>query len=492
MAAVHLRTLRAAAPALLVLALAACPAGDAPETEAEATAPGATAGGVTLGPVTNLPPGLPAPYLSGVIPTVVPPRADSSSGTPTGSRPWFDVFSWQSFIALNWPADSASRGTARAPADSAAFLNAPNGGLVVWGSYKESWELFGQGNQRPTAFSDWNSPVEPCGGLQPGQKAFTFTSKGNSLFNDATQSFSFPLIDQRGGYARYEVRYNQAQYDTIRGADNNPQSWMYLSNNLGTSYPFFMPASDSSGNLGSMMIKAAWRPLTAQDDSSRFYHVTALVDTAHGGTQQKCAPVLMGLVGLHIAQKQVGFPQWIWSSFEHVSNVPGTGARPSGNPAGYSFNNGLDTPQSVNGYSYKPDSTGVLSLQANQPPVQVTRVNDIPNTPQGSSTQDINRIYQTFLQNTVWANYQLVITQWPSDPGNFVLTDSGGVYPANSGAAFPVWGAVNTSMETYFQSRGDAAPAGGNSCMSCHYQAGKTDYSWGLIRRAHLNTPGTR
>jgi hypothetical protein len=206
---------------------------------------------------------------------------------------------------------------------------------------------------------------------------------------------------------------------------------------------------------------------------------------ATDSTGNTCQPVLMGLVGLHIAQKQVGFPEWIWSSFEHVSNVPGTGARQTGNPARYSFNNGLDTPQSVNGYSYRPDTL----MPPNPRPVQVSRVNDIPSTPAGSSTQDINRIYQSFLQNTVWSNYQLVMTQWPSDPGNFVLVDSGGIYPANSGAAFPVWGAVNTSMETYFQNRADAQPAGGNSCMSCHYQAGKTDYSWGLIRRAHLNTP---
>jgi hypothetical protein len=112
-------------------------------------------------------------------------------------------------------------------------------------------------------------------------------------------------------------------------------------------------------------------------------------------------------------------------------------------------------------------------------------VNDIPSTPAGASTQDINRIYQGYLRNTVWANYQLVITQWPSEPGQLVLPDSGGVYPRDAGAAFPVWGAVNTSMETYFQTRGDAAAAGGNSCMSCHYQAGKRDFSWGLARRPH-------
>lgn len=478
MAAVHPRPLRAAAPALLALVLAACPGGDAPPREGEPTPGTAPGGGVTTGALPVLPPGLPAPYLSGVVPTVVPPRPDSAT-TPEQSRPWFDVFSWQSFIALNWPATPNARGAASNPADTTAFLNAGNAGLRVWETYKESWELFGQGNQRPTAFNDWNSPVEPCGGnLQPGQNAFTFTSKGNSLFNAAAESFSFPLVDQQGGYTMFSVRYNQPQYDTIRGADGNPGSWLYLSNNLGRSLPFFVPASDSSGTLGSIMIKSAWRPLTPQDDSTRYYRTTALVAT--DSTGNRCEPVRMGLVGLHIAQKQVGFPQWVWSSFEHVSNVPGPGSR-----APYSYNNGLDTPQSVPGYSYIPDSV----YPAKQPPVQVSRINPIPTTPAGSSTQVINAIYQAYLQNTVWANYQLVITQWPSLPSQFVLVDSGGAYPAGSGTPFPVWGAVNTTMETYFQTRGGAAAAGGNSCMSCHYQAGSTDFSWGLIRRAHLNTP---
>jgi hypothetical protein len=484
MAAVHSRTLRAAAPALLALSLAACPGDDGNGAPASDAAPGSSSGGVTTGPVPPLPPGLPAPYLSGVIPTVVPPIPDSVT-TAEGSRPWFDAFSWQSFIALSWPAQADTRGAASNPSDTTAFLDAGSGGLRVWETYKESWELFGQGNQRPSAFTSWDSPVEPCGGnLQPGQNAFTFTSKGNSLFNAAAESFSFPLVDQNGNYTLFSVRYNQPQYDTIRGADGNPSSWLYLSNNLGRSLPFSMPASDSSGHVGSIMVKSAWRPLTARDDTTKYYRTTALVATNQAGTT--CKPVLMGLVGLHIAQKQVGFPQWVWSSFEHVSNVPGPGSRPP-----YSYNNGLDTPQSVPGYSYVPDSSGVLVQQPNARPVQVTRINPVPTTPQGSSTQDINAIYQGYLANTVWANYQLVITQWPTNPTQFVLVDSGGAYPAGSGQPFPTWGAVNTTMETYFQTRSGAAPAGGNSCMSCHYQAGSTDFSWGLIRRAHLNTPAS-
>jgi hypothetical protein len=123
-------------------------------------------------------------------------------------------------------------------------------------------------------------------------------------------------------------------------------------------------------------------------------------------------------------------------------------------------------------------------------PVQVTRVNAIPNTPAGQSTRDINTYYQQVLRGTVWQYYQLVVTQWPANPGigngkPFTLMNNGGVYPQNAGAAFPATGAVNTTMETYFQTQNDAAGAGGNSCMSCHYRAGQSDFSWGLNRRAH-------
>ena len=49
-------------------------------------------------PVTELP----APRLSGNIPTTLAPHP--AGLTPEQARPWFDVFSWQSFIAVNWPA----------------------------------------------------------------------------------------------------------------------------------------------------------------------------------------------------------------------------------------------------------------------------------------------------------------------------------------------------------------------------------------------------
>jgi TolB-like protein len=47
--------------------------------------------------------------------------------------------------------------------------------------------------------------------------------------------------------------------------------------------------------------------------------------------------------------------------------------------------------------------------------------------------------------------------QWPADPQSFKTMEAGGVYPKDSGAAFPANGATNTVMENFFQAQSDAA-----------------------------------
>src|SRR6185295_917282 len=92
----------------------------------------------------GFPPGMPSPVISGNIPQqVVLPTTSPTPSTPEGFRPFFDYFSWESFIALNWPA-SSKRGVPENPTDPSVFFNAPNGTAVVWGTYKDSFDLFGQ------------------------------------------------------------------------------------------------------------------------------------------------------------------------------------------------------------------------------------------------------------------------------------------------------------------------------------------------------------
>jgi hypothetical protein len=429
-----------------------------------------------------LPQGFPMPQISGNIPVTV--TLPDSVKTPEEARPFFDYFSWESFIALSWPALPGSRGVADQPNNSETFYSAANGSALVWGTYKESFELFGQRDQRPTAWSSYDVPISPCKdtNVSPGQKVFILLSKGDTTLDSINQAFSYPLIDQQKNYVSYEIRYNEAQYNFVRGTDNDNTSWLYLVKNLAPKEPVQMPASMPPNNVGAMMLKAAWRVKTEKDDVSRYYKVDAQVlDPASG----KCNPQTMLLVGFHIAQKLQSSPEWIWSTFEQVDNVPAD-TSPATPPGGYSFNNGTSTPFTVNGFANRPPNPAPSVQPPDQRvPVQVTRLNPIPDTPKGASTRDINAIYQSLLKGTVWQFYQLVTTQWPSTPQVFTTMESGGVYPKDSGGAFPANGVTNTTMETYFQSQATAAGAGGNSCMSCHYRAGKADFSWGLLRRSH-------
>lgn len=432
---------------------------------------------------------MPTPVISGNLPRQIFVPADISS--PQDARPFFDYFSWESFIALNWPALSGSRGIPNEPTNQSVFFNAPNGQPVVWGTYKDSFDLFGQKDQRPSPWDSQTSPVNPCPNAPEGQRTLIFTTKGETPLMQTNQAFSFPLVDQRSNYVYFDIRYDEAQYNFIRGQDADPTTWLYLLKNVApkekAEFGVQMPMTTPNA-LGSIMVKAAWRISTPRDDPKRFYAINAQLYDAQNNT---CTPATVLLVGLHIAHKIDPFTEWVWSTFEQVDNVPPDAdvlPKPSPPPNGYSFNNGTDSPKTEGGYNYKPPFPS-----AGQPapsPVQVTRVNPIPNTPDGQSTRVVNLYYQQLLRGTVWQYYQLVVTQWPATPGigpgkPFMLMQNGGVYPQNAGAAFPANGAVNTTMETYFQTQNDAAGAGGNSCMSCHYRAGQSDFSWGLNRRAH-------
>jgi hypothetical protein len=59
---------------------------------------------------------------------------------------------------------------------------------------------------------------------------------------------------------------------------------------------------------------------------------------------QTCKQVTVGLVGLHIVQKTASRPQWIWSTFEQIDNVPG-GA--SSGPFTYNDGSGAAMPTTV-------------------------------------------------------------------------------------------------------------------------------------------------
>lgn len=460
-------------------------------TSTTTTDTAATDTSATTPPATGTFPSIPAPVISGQIPSVVPIPANAPADAPPEQfRPYFDWFSWESFIALNWPASNVGRGNAQDPNDPAAFTSMTNTTPVTWATYKANWELYDQYDQRPTPWNDYAVPYTPsvCEQAKPTDRQMVMVTKGDTVLQDVNEAFSFPLYDQQSNPVYFEVRYNQAYYDFVRGSDNSPSTWLYLAQNLPTDYTRvpLPPNTTNSGNA--IMLKAAWRNVQSLQTTllNRYYIVNAWV--YNPGATPPCSQQQMGLVGFHIAQKTKDFPQWIWSTFEQIDNVP-----PKVDNVPSSFNNGTDNPPTgTQGFANRPTYTAPGQLPPTSPPTQVNRLNPIPTTPTGASTVDVNNAFHNALpKNSPWQYYQLIVTQWPTDPARFKPPANRGVYPQDSGQPFPVNGAVNVVLETYFQSAQLTTGSFGNSCMSCHFNAGTglRDYSWGFARRPHQSGP---
>ncbi len=107
--------------------------------------------------------------------------------------------------------------------------------------------------------------------------------------------------------------------------------------------------------------------------------------------------------------------QWIWTSFEHVDNVPEDKEIASGKlKPSYNFYDLKCAVEKcpVNQTPPRPwDPTYANGLKFHDSTFksQITRV--IPLT---DDTRDMNGRFQDVLGDTVWKNYMLLSTQWPS------------------------------------------------------------------------------
>ena len=409
-----------------------------------------------------------------VTPTVLPDRIADVPATRPDPFPAFANFSWRAFIALNWPAltDDAHRGEP----DRTKHLGDP--GPRVWETYKSRYEVFEPGpDGRALTPSPWTSYAgrNPCGvGVDDRTKTLSsFTEFGD--FNQVTFKpgvFGSPLVAQNRTYTRYEVRMNREEYDSIVS-----HQW-YIRDKLPNAHN---PDRFAPGSIG---VKAAWRLLTDRDSPAvrqRYYvvrnaEVLDVAKTLKAG-RAVCAPHDIALVGLHIVIKTTYRPQWIWSSFEQVDNVPpvGTGAARAPDARDvkvpYSYNNPT-LPQRLAENPKPPLSAG--NPPALDPePTQVVRLHPI-----NADIMAMNRAYWALpqIRGTVWSHYMLVTTQWPTTtvpdapsnsgdpfPGGFVdPTKPVDVYQLPANNAGPPPNLANTTMETYLQD-----PS--TSCMACHH-----------------------
>jgi len=348
----------------------------------------------------------------------------------------FDNYSWLTFIALNWPAS-----TTTCSANTGGTIGT---GPTVWETYMQTTDLFvTPGNQpsswcpqNPTASARWAAlpqAVKDLAAKTGIHRVIRQTAKASAQalpdFPGVDEAVGGVLTDQNGRWVRYEITVNQDEYTYI--TTNNLWS---LNGQSQFTPPLSFKASNPSTNvMGAMEIKAAWKVLGANDDASRFYTIQAIVFNDAAGDASPCpVPVTLGLVGLHIAHKTAAQNNWIWSTFEQVDNTTKSFYNPNCPPSQCPANKQT----AVASYEMNANCT------AANPPVQVTRVTDIAKN--DSSAVQLNAAYRPLLKGTVWANYQLIGTQWTGELGT-------GAKPALL---------ANTTLETFIQPT--------SSCISCH------------------------
>jgi hypothetical protein len=401
-------------------------------------------------------------------PTVSPDRLDDALAEGDTFASMGD-FAWRAFIALNWP----SVGGERAAPDRAKTLG--DSGPRAWETFKSAAETFpfdkNGGRKAPSAWGSYGGP-NPCGGDNAEKTIAAF--RPFAEFNQpsfALHSPSNPLVAENGEYVRYEVRFNEAEFSTFL-----KNGWSEGRSLPDAEHPAYFP-------VGSLEVKAAWRPLNPADAPAvrARYFVTraAFVDVAKSLAEGHiaCSTRDVALVGMHVVIKTKTKAQWIWSTFEHVDNVPpaseGEAREPDAKDAGAPY--GFFDASRVAKLWPPFGAADTLPVDWDNPPKhKPTAMQVVRRHPINAAFMATNRAYWALpgVKGTVFEHYMLVASQWPTNADPPGPQNDGAYFPGSAdanrvvGESYRATAAVqenliNTTMETYLQE----APS---SCMACH------------------------
>jgi cytochrome c len=358
---------------------------------------------------------VPNPRISCVVPPDVAPGFQEG----TAAQRAFNVFGWQQFIALNWPAAPTVRGSP----DPSRPIAAP--GPRVWETWKETAAVYLPDGRKPPAWNAW-----PTG---ERTKQLVRTQKVEDVLDSAIQptgadgTLPITLTDRNQRLVRYEIRMNRVLFDYV------------VANRL---YDSRVQARATSivAPDGAILVKAAWRELESTEEPRYLTARARICDSA-----TRCSVRTVGLVGFHIMQKTKGSPQWIWSTFEHADNVEGDNPSffdPACRDCGSVVNR--QTPPGV-----KNQIVRVIPIPSVDPVCSAPQV--------GDNVAELNRHVSAALagRGTPLARYGLISTQRPVKRS-----------PPATGfdAEPPLLG--NTTMETFIQPT--------SSCIGCHAMARTT------------------
>jgi hypothetical protein len=464
-------------PVVLLLVFACCVAAGVMEgcsSNQPASGPAAQQAGASATPVTcaasesNTGDFPPVPTVIDKTCAVIPLDVN---GTP-GQSPT-DLYSWLTFVAVNWPVDATS-----CTADpNTSILSGPQN--PTWLTFLSNDEVFVSSGQpanwcyqqsgpkagaaqakfastdaaaaakRKVKLAHLPPKVRALAEKHPEVQLFLHhSSKAHSLLESKTllkataknphlkeilDATGEPVTDQNGRFVRYTIGIGQDEYNYIM----IKTLWKISGQTAAGNLAFPSSKQSSPDELGAMEFKAAWKVLGANDNPAHFFTQTAIVyNDENGSPSPGKNPVTVGLVGLHITHKTSRQQRWLWSTFEQVENDTQSFFNPKCSST--------DCPPNVETatepyFELNPDGT------PHNKPVQVVA------TVQTTAT-DLNKTFQGLLPNTPWAYYKLISTQWVGNLGTAPK-------PAELG---------NTVLETFVAT---IKKTDKYSCMDCHSNA---------------------
>ena len=240
----------------------------------------------------------------------------------------FDIFSWQTFIALSWPVDDRE-----IPRETLTSEGEP--WFMRW---KNASEVFREDGSRPPP---WEAPDLPLQ-LEEG----VFESALPALTpQDTSQPDKHDLVDQNGNKVYFEILINRPLFDylydnKLYNLDGQLRFFQCLKEKgkgtlSGADLPWGTDSESGRRSVGAIAIKLAWKILDPEkgDVPERFIRREAEVIDAQGMRVKKT----FGLVGMNMMRKTFRTrARWTWVAFEHVDNLqvnelekgPLTGGKP--------------------------------------------------------------------------------------------------------------------------------------------------------------------
>lgn len=374
------------------------------------------------------------------------------------------------------------------------------------------------GSPQFLAMAPWYNLLQPNGASPPpaypgGSTALQGGKLDKQQAGDADQ-----LIDVTGSPAVYDIRVNQAYYDSLV-AQNLYTYALYsaaCAPNGGTCTNQLWLPPNAQATGASMEIKTAWRDFKtpAACPSGAYYCVGRLA-----------------LVGLHLVQKTATHGEWIWASFEHAGNAPDCAPgsdspiaplSPIGTP--WSFFDPKTVPPSV---MTSQTCSVVAPPQCNGDPqtgsgfkaVNICRTDSIPAggaspancavktappgqhlpNDQANNPGNVACLNATLLpqRSGVWQNYKLVGTLWtrgtmpPTQDFRVQVFQSPPPSPTPYVEPVGFVHLANTTMETFLQNGSTGYdPIGANAtqagCFECHNLPGFATPTFSQMDLSHV------